>query len=196
MNEIKVDQFVGIFPNAISVKTCIELVKWFDIVSSKGLTMASSEERMNFTSLQRNDELVHLPVHFYGLESNCIPTNLADKVWQKLQDCYLMYAKKYTIPSIMSKSFKIHRVLPSGGYHEWHIEHAYSNPYRVLAWMVILESPQSGGETEFLHQSLRVEPVVGQLTIWPAGFTHRHRGNPPLEGQKTYMTGWFDIREQ
>ena len=196
MNEIKVDQFVGIFPNAISVKTCIELVKWFDIVSSKGLTMSSSVDNKNYTSIQRKDELVHLPAHFYGLESNCIPTNLADKVWQKLQDCYLMYAKKYTIPSIMSKSFKIHRVLPSGGYHEWHIEHGYNHPYRALAWMVILESPQSGGETQFLHQSLRVVPVVVQLTIWPAGFTHRHRGNPPLEGQKTYITGWFDVTGQ
>ena len=196
MNEVKLEQFVGIFPNAISVKTCVELVKWFDIVSSRGLTMASSEERMNFTSLQRNDELVHLPVHFHGLESNCVPNNLGDKIWQNLQDCYLVYSERYATPVLMSNSYKIHRVQPSGGYHEWHIEHAYSNPYRVLAWMVILESPQSGGETEFLHQSLRVEPVVGQLTIWPAGFTHRHRGNPPLEGQKTYMTGWFDIREQ
>ena len=41
MNEIKVDQFVGIFPNAISVKTCIELVKWLfslDNYTSIGVT--------------------------------------------------------------------------------------------------------------------------------------------------------------
>ena len=40
---------------------------------------------------------------------------------------------------------------------------------------------------------MRIEPKVGQLTIWPAGFTHKHRGNPPLEGQKTYITGWFEL---
>ena len=193
MNEIKIDQFVGIFPNAISVKTCVELTKWFDMVSSRGLTMSSSEDNKNYTSIQRKDELVHLPAHFHGLESDCIPNNLANKVWYKLQDCFLMYSEKHSIPFVTSKSFKIHRVLPSGGFHEWHIEHAYHNPYRVLAWMIILESPQSGGETEFLYQSLRIEPIVGQLTIWPAGITHRHRGNPPLEGQKTYITGWFDL---
>ena len=38
-----------------------------------------------------------------------------------------------------------------------------------------------------------IEPKVGQLTIWPAGFTHNHRGNPPLEGQITYLTGWFSL---
>ena len=59
--------------------------------------------------------------------------------------------------------------------------------------MVVIESPERGGETEFLHQSMRIEPKVGQLVIWPAGFTHKHRGNPPLEGQKTYITGWFQM---
>ena len=33
---------------------------------------------------------------------------------------------------------------------------------------------------------------IKQLSIWPATFTHKHRGNPPLEGQKTYLTGWFE----
>tara|TARA_B110000977_G_C10900447_1_gene425065 strand:- start:544 stop:753 length:210 start_codon:yes stop_codon:yes gene_type:complete len=59
--------------------------------------------------------------------------------------------------------------------------------------MIIIEAPSRGGETEFLYQSMRVEPKVGQLTIWPAAFTHKHRGNPPLEGRKTYITGWFDV---
>ena len=39
---------------------------------------------------------------------------------------------------------------------------------------------------------MRIEPKVKQLLIWPAGYTHTHRGNPPLEGQKTYITGWFE----
>ena len=36
-------------------------------------------------------------------------------------------------------------------------------------------------------------PEVGKLLIWPAGFTHMHRGNPPLEGEKMYITGWFTV---
>jgi len=196
MNGIKIDQFVGSFSNAISVELCTELVKWFNLVSSRGLTMSSSVDNKNFNSLQRQDELVHLPVHFYGLESNCIPNNLTDNLWERLNECYNMYAEKYSVPPVISNSFKIHRVQPSGGFHQWHIEHNYNNPYRVLAWMIIIESPQSGGETEFLHQSLRINPIVGQVTIWPAGLTHVHRGNPPLEGQKTYITGWFDLIQQ
>ena len=57
--------------------------------------------------------------------------------------------------------------------------------------MTYLEAPKKGGETEFLHQSLRIEPIVGRTLIWPAGFTHVHRGNPPLDGEKMYIDGWF-----
>ena len=60
-----------------------------------------------------------------------------------------------------------------------------------ITYMTYLEAPTKGGETEFLHQSLRIEPKVGRTLLWPVGFTHMHRGNPPLEGEKMYITGWF-----
>jgi len=49
-----------------------------------------------------------------------------------------------------------------------------------------------GGETEFLYQSIRIKPVAGRTLIWPAGYTHVHRGNPPIKGEKMYATGWFE----
>ena len=62
---------------------------------------------------------------------------------------------------------------------------------RVLAWMFLLEAPEEGGETEFLYQSKRIPPEVGNVLMWPAYFTHLHRGNPPIKGHKLYATGWF-----
>ena len=53
--------------------------------------------------------------------------------------------------------------------------------------------PNSGGETEFLHQNLRIHPEIGKTLIWPAQWTHTHRGNPPLDGFKVYATGWFSL---
>ena len=43
------------------------------------------------------------------------------------------------------------------------------------------------------YQNLRVEPKVGKTLIWPAQWTHTHRGNPPLSGFKMYATGWFSL---
>jgi len=55
-----------------------------------------------------------------------------------------------------------------------------------------LNDVKEGGETEFLYQSVRVSPKKGTLVIWPAAFTHVHRGNPPLSGTKYIMTSWLE----
>ena len=189
---MKLEQFIGIFPNAVNTELCYLFVNWFDEISKQGITMSSMNIAMQQTVLpthMKKDEWIGIPL---DLPDTCFPTGLCQPLWKNIMDCYQTYCNEYNVetPSV-SHDFKIHRVQPSGGYHLWHHEHGYVAPYRILAWMIILESPEMGGETEFLHQSMRLEPKVGQLVIWPAFFTHKHRGNPPLKGQKTYVTGWF-----
>jgi hypothetical protein len=193
-NAMITEQFIGIFPNAIDDNMCAEFVKFFDMSSNQGFTMSSVFDGNNSIN-SRNDEVIHIPASFNAtLSDTCFPSEMLQKFWSKLAGRFNEYRIKYTIEQSMSSfNFKMHRVRPSGGYHEWHQEQHYVVPERTLAWMVVVEAPESGGETEFLHQSLRVEPKVGQLTLWPAGFTHKHRGNPPLKGQKTYITGWFQM---
>ena len=55
-----------------------------------------------------------------------------------------------------------------------------------------LNDDYKGGETEFLYYKKRVEPEQGKLIIWPAGYTHAHRGGLVLEGNKYVITGWFN----
>ena len=64
---------------------------------------------------------------------------------------------------------------------------------RIMAWMIYLNDVEDGGETEFLYQSMRVKPKQGTLVLWPAHFTHMHRGNPPLSGEKYIMTSWLEF---
>ena len=64
---------------------------------------------------------------------------------------------------------------------------------RILTWTLYLNDVNEGGETEFLHQSLRIKPKQGTIVVWPAGFTHIHRGNPPLSGEKYIVTGWVEV---
>ena len=188
--EIKMEQFIGIFPNAINNELCSEFVRWYDEVTEHGLTM-SAMEKTGLSGIARKDEEIVIPKH---LPHDCFSDNMLHPLWKNLSDCYDLYSTNFAIEQTMtSHSFKIHRVQPSEGYHLWHHEHNYYCSYKALVWMIIIEAPSRGGETEFLYQSMRLEPKVGQLTIWPAAFTHKHRGNPPLEGRKTYITGWFDV---
>ena len=54
---------------------------------------------------------------------------------------------------------------------------------------------KEGGETEFLYQGIRVPPVQGTVLLFPAGWTHPHRGNPPLKENKYFMTTWLSFLE-
>ena len=115
-----------------------------------------------------------------------------------LAKCYEEYRDRYTIEfdgTICNWEFKIHKVKAGQGYHAFHCENTTAGAYRdrFLTYMTYLQVPEEGGETEFLHQHRRIKPVVGRTLMWPPGFTHLHRGNSPLVGDKTYITGWFCI---
>ena len=44
----------------------------------------------------------------------------------------------------------------------------------------------SNGETEFKYYDKKILPEVGKVLIYPAAYTHTHRGNPPIGKVK-----WF-----
>ena len=91
-----------------------------------------------------------------------------------------------------SGSMNLQKTEPLEGYHSFHSENtSYSVRSRILAWMVYLNDVEEGGETEFLYQQLKVKPKANTAVIWPAGFTHLHRGNPPISETKYILTGWF-----
>ena len=84
------------------------------------------------------------------------------------------------------------KTAPTEGYHMFHAENLnYNNNIRTMAWMVYLNDVEEGGETEFLYQKKKFKPQKGDVLIWPGGFTHLHRGNPPISGDKYIATGWY-----
>ena len=63
--------------------------------------------------------------------------------------------------------------------------------HRVLAFMTNLNSVKKGGGTEFLYQEYVSPAKKGVTNIWPAGFTHTHRGIPAPKEHKYIITGWL-----
>ena len=82
-----------------------------------------------------------------------------------------------------------------GGYPYWHCE-LYPKQadaetlHRTLLWTIYLNDGFGAGETEFLHQQRKIVPQAGALLITPTAFTHTHRGNTPLAGDKYIATSW------
>jgi hypothetical protein len=83
-----------------------------------------------------------------------------------------------------------------GGYPYWHCE-LYPRDadaqtlHRHLLWTLYLNEEFAQGETEFLFQQRKVSPRTGSLLIAPTAFTHTHRGNRPVAGDKFIATSWI-----
>ncbi len=90
-----------------------------------------------------------------------------------------------------------------GGYPHWHSEQfpqvGHNEAlHRVVLYMFYLNDVEEGGETEFYYQNKLIKPKKGTMVIAPAAFTHSHRGNVPLSGDKYIATSWimFNRAEQ
>ena len=56
-----------------------------------------------------------------------------------------------------------------------------------------LNDIDEAGETEFLYQNKRISPKQGRVLMWPADWTHSHRGNPPIGKEDKYiLTTWLE----
>ena len=83
-----------------------------------------------------------------------------------------------------------------GGYPYWHCElypkdASAETLHRHVLWTIYLNDGFAAGETEFLYQQRRIVPKAGSLLIAPAAFTHTHRGNRPVGGDKYIATSWI-----
>jgi len=191
-------EFIGIYDESVPVELCNGFVENYEEARKNRtiIDMTNPENELGIFDhvippIERKDEVVFVA----PLYSTTYPRPPVKAYFDFLTECFKSYVERYAITfdgPIYNDVFKIHKVRKSEGYHVWHYENTGpENIDRLMAYMTYLEVPKEGGETEFLHQSLRIDPVVGRTLIWPAGYTHMHRGNPPLEGEKMYITGWF-----
>ena len=83
---------------------------------------------------------------------------------------------------------------PGQGFHRWHTERTGYNAKdlsRTLVYMTYLNDVNDGGETHFFYQDLKVKPRKGLTLIWPADWTHTHRGITSPTEEKYITTGWY-----
>tara|TARA_B100001250_G_scaffold114351_3_gene96804 strand:- start:14525 stop:15166 length:642 start_codon:yes stop_codon:yes gene_type:complete len=106
-------------------------------------------------------------------------------------DEYIAKYETLGLKQMDSKVVKLQRTKPSEGFHNWHAD-STNAPYRELVTILYLNDDFEGGETEFLYQSVRIKPKTGKYVIFPAAWTHTHRGNPPIGGTKYICTSWVD----
>lgn len=189
MKPISLDNYIGVYDNVFDEGYCEQIINRFeDIVSTTGYVTQDGNMQFENGSLGRKDT---------SLFFEQVSRNHAREIQEKIIGCFNNYKDEYVgLQGIRLASYacKVQRTGPSGGYHIWHSEHAGSidSMRRAAVWILYLTNHEGSGETEFLQQGVRVEPKAGRVVIWPASYTHPHRGNPVYDGVKYIATGWFE----
>jgi len=98
-------------------------------------------------------------------------------------------------PWSITTAFNIQYYKPGEGFHSWHTERCSANEIattRHLVFMTYLNTVSDGGGTEFLNQNITINAEKGKTLIWPADWTHTHKGIVSPTEDKFIITGWFN----
>lgn len=188
--------FIGIYRNVYPEGYCAHLISEFERLISCG---AGSDRRASEGADPHTKNDMQIGLNF-GVHTAAPFHNDAavDIFFNGLQACYDDYSSEFSVLKngrIRGTAMKMQRTSPGGGYHVWHGEQGNGDQAdRVLVYMLYLNTlaPEEAGETEFLYQQRRVSPEENTMILWPAAFTHAHRGNTVFgERSKYIVTGWF-----
>lgn len=182
------ETFIAKYKNAVSSETCKGLIKDFNDNSqyhNPGHVFKSGEASID-EKIKKSTDLV---VHGFDASEN------TKSFIKELVKCKDDYVKRFPYLNTLNywdfdHVWNIQHYKPGEGFFQWHCE-ASAGDYRILAWMLNLNTVKEGGQTEFAHGLPSVEPIEGQISIWPAGWTHYHRGVVAPNEEKYIATGWI-----
>ena len=190
------ENFIGIYENAYPREFCIDAINYYEDMVSKGFGYSRqqlegiSKTIKDDTSVCASDEN-SMKIDY----TSQLQPSFLNLFWSQY---YVDYQNQFEIlnnnvPKAIF-ALKIQKTLIGQGYHNWHSENSNRHVQnRILTYTLYLNDVEEGGETEFLYYPKRVKPKVGTLVIFPAGFAHTHRGNPPLSNEKYIITGWVEV---
>ena len=125
-----------------------------------------------------------------------IPIYPYSSYMNELNKCLQSYLQKfsycnYSEPFKIVEKIGIQKYDPGGGFKQWHFEETgISN--RFLVFMTYLNDVEDGG-TDFLYQNLSLPAKKGLTVIWPAHWTHTHKGVVSQTNTKYIATGWYSF---
>ena len=186
--------FIEIYKNVFDDKFCKEAIEWFKVAENSGITL-NRQSHEGASKMIKEDLATYLPYLPLKDTNQELINKFSSVFWG---ECYKQYAEKYSILSTFghhnSYTIKIQKTEPGEGYHIWHAESTNrQDSNRLLTWTVYLNDEFEAGETEFLYQHYRYKPQKGDVIIFPTAYTHTHRGNPPIGGNKYIITGWVEF---
>jgi len=190
-------EFVQITENVLTKEQCEECMLLFEDNSDmhvQGIVSSTSNKDGFLQDDKRKKSTeIHLSFNEDNVFNELILPGLKTEI-TRYKDSYgsFYHNHKWTLGTF----YNLQRYLPDEGYYKWHSEMQFQGtpPHplmvsRVLAWMIYLNDVDDGG-TEFMNQKETIQAKQGRCVVWPAYWTHTHRGQVSHTKTKYIATGW------
>lgn len=192
------DQFIGMYKNVFADGFCNHIIQEFEYLLNEG--MCGTRREWEGISKTLKDDTAYFISGSHHVLKDFNGRDTRHLFYEGLQKCYDEYSGYYeSIKTsgldIHCSNIKIQKTNPGQGYHMWHFEQGRSNhSTRIVTYMCYLNTITEAGETEYLYQKLRIPPQENTMVLWPAAYTHTHRGNVVHGTTPKYIiTGWFHL---
>ena len=171
---------------------CDELIAYFELNKNKQ-TKGKTLSGINLDTKNSTDITIH------PKDINLPGNEVFEKYFHTLFSCYQEYVIEWpflmTFPdNLHIGSFNLQRYNSGQHFQKIHTErNGLSSLHRVFAWMTYLNDVdiEDGGSILFSHFGLEIQPTKGLTLIWPAEWTHAHKGNVLKADSKYIITGWM-----
>lgn len=187
--------FIEIVDNAIDPKVAKKSIEEFEKCGELGVIVNRKDKEGAYSGDKDDHSLNYFEQVLLGnISAECMSHILGE-----VSDHVGAFIDKYETGffggpnnGIVHEGANLQVTRPGQGYHVWHCENnGGATGDRCISWLLYLNDIEDGGETEFIHYSKRIKPKTGRLVLFPAGYTHTHRGNPPLADAKYIAAGWI-----
>lgn len=187
--------FIEVFDNALKPEECKSIIDFMnqDGMLNPGCVITKEGEEVN--SKYKDDLEVTLIADTIPQLKTEGQLKVDTLIGQRLSIYTTEYVNVHTQLSgiagwTVHSRYNLQKYNPGQGYYTSHCENGTPQTSdRILAWMFYLNAVPDGG-TYFDNYELEMEAVEGRLVIWPAYWTHFHRGIISETETKYIATGW------
>ena len=181
--------FIEVYDNALTSEQCKLIIDYMN-----SLKLIPGAVGMDRKVKPETKDSLDLPMNLnQETEVDCI---IIDSLFEQRNK----YVKKHPFLDTELKlwnvraGYNLQKYLPGKGFHKNHCENVGGDSVvRVLAWMFYLNTVTDDGGTYFDNYDLTMNAVEGRCVIWPAYWTHMHRGIVSKTESKYIVTGWFNF---
>ena len=184
--------FIEVFDNAISSEDCKYII---DYMNSSDLMETGSVNTLEGTRVveeYKTSTEMAINIEDKNPINNIIGISLHHQI-EKYKELHPQLAKieRWGV----RERYNLQKYEPNQAYFGLHCENEGPNfgINRVLVWMFYLNTITDDGGTYFDNYDLTMNAVEGRCVIWPAYWTHMHRGIVSKTESKYIATGWYSF---